>query len=792
MRKRGDNDLLKGIDIKHYVFDTIEDAIFVLDNKIPPKIIDCNKAVTKIFGYKKNEIVGKNVDFLHIDKNHRKEFEKIVFNLIKKKKKICEFNFKLKRKNAEIFLTEHFISEMKNKKNERVGWINIVRDLNKKFENYYMLKIMQKGFKYAPNAVMIAKIENGKPKIIKVNESFTRFFSYKLSDCLNKNPFVLLNARINKKYKKEMWSSLTDPKIGYWRDEVQLKTKDGKIIHVIQAITMIFDNKSKPEYIIASYTNITKLKQYEEELNKSQNKLEAIINNAADAIIILDNKGKIKQINKKFLELTGLKINEILYKSIFKLKIMTKTSMLKVMKNFTLRRTGKKILPYEIEAIDKNGNIIPAEVNSSPIKINNKIVGIVAIIRDLTFRKKIEEQIVKERDRAERFLNIAGNIILALDKKGRIMLLNKAGYEILGYKEGSLLADNWFEKCLPKDEINESKRIFKKMMEGTLRLVRHYENNIITKKKEKRFIHWHNSLLKDENGKIYGLLSSGEDITELKNTEMELKKTNIQLAEEKISVEKKVEERTKELKKAYEELKKLDEAKEEFISIVSHELKSPLFPIIGFSELIINDRIGKLTNEQKEKIKIIYNNAKSLMKLIEDMLSLSKLELKKMDLEIKKYNLIEMINEVYQNLSTFAQKRHVKLILKISKELFVYCDRFRIIQVLNNLIRNAITYNRPKNGFVIIKARKRIKEAIVSIEDNGIGVKKEDIDNDNLFNKFYQVAKSATRSTGGAGLGLPISKGIIELHGGRIWVESEKGKGSKFTFTLPLKRRRLK
>ncbi|RME54303.1 HAMP domain-containing protein [Candidatus Woesearchaeota archaeon] len=265
----------------------------------------------------------------------------------------------------------------------------------------------------------------------------------------------------------------------------------------------------------------------------------------------------------------------------------------------------------------------------------------------------------------------------------------------------------------------------------------------------------------------------------------DLEKANKQILNEKKLIEQKVRERTLELRKAYNKLKKLDEAKNEFISIVSHELKSPLFPVLGFIELMLKGEMGKLTKQQKEKLKLVYKNASDLLKLIEDMLTLSKLDLKKLNLEIKNVNLANLAKSIKNSLKPVAEKYKVNIKYNGPRKLMIKADEFRVKEAITNIVRNAILYNK-KNGSVLVNVDKEKGYAVVTVKDTGIGIPKKEMDN--LFNRFYQVEKAAVRKHEGSGLGLSIAKGLIDLHKGKIEVESKFGKGTMFKIYLPIKK----
>lgn len=288
----------------------------------------------------------------------------------------------------------------------------------------------------------------------------------------------------------------------------------------------------------------------------------------------------------------------------------------------------------------------------------------------------------------------------------------------------------------------------------------------------------------------------------LEGANEELKRLNKDLNRDKASLEQqskelqakneRLEYLTAELNAAGDKLREIDRSKEEFSSMITHELKTPLVPIIGYGNLLLGGRLGDLTNAQKEKVSIIYDNAQRLSKLIQDVLDVRKLELGRLKLNIQEISANELIERSVNSFTTAAEVKGIKLENQLQKldnvmmPLQVKCDPDRIHQVLDNLISNAIKFVPQNEGKIGLNAKLSNEDnsVIFSVTDNGIGISKEN--QTKLFAKFYQVDTSLTRNAGGTGLGLTIAKGIVEAHGGSLWVQSEEGKGSIFMFSLPL------
>lgn len=232
---------------------------------------------------------------------------------------------------------------------------------------------------------------------------------------------------------------------------------------------------------------------------------------------------------------------------------------------------------------------------------------------------------------------------------------------------------------------------------------------------------------------------------------------------------------------------KLIQMQTSFVSIAAHELRTPLTSIKGYLSVFLSDYDNQLNNDQKSLLGHISAATEQLLSLVDNLLSVSRVERSSMAVNLQPIDWQAVVKEVVEEFKERAIEKNITLEFfpSIEKILTIKADKVRLTEVISNLLNNAIQYTNP-TGRITVVVEKKEGEVVTSIADSGRGIPKEAIPN--LFTKFYRVNQEATQSQSpsGTGLGLYISKAIVELHHGKIWVESEVGKGSTFRFSLPI------
>jgi len=344
-------------------------------------------------------------------------------------------------------------------------------------------------------------------------------------------------------------------------------------------------------------------------------------------------------------------------------------------------------------------------------------------------------------------------LVAITDNKGDITYVNKKFCEVSEYTEQELLGQN---HRILKSGYHPQK--FYKELWNTISSGKTWYGEIKNVSKTGKY-YWVKTTIvpfRNESGEINEYIAIRTEITDRKEAEERLLIANEVMIQNA-------------------QLKQIDHDKDEFAAMVSHELKTPLIPISGYAELFIDGSLGNLSELQREKMQIIYENSVRLTILIQDILDAQKIELKELRLDIHLESIKEIAKRSINIFMQIAKQKNVKLVDN-TQDIMVQCDSDRILQVFNNIISNALKFVPVKLGTISINNRIDNDTIVISVIDNGIGIPKSK--QDDLFKKFYQVDTSLTRKSGGTGLGLAISRGIIEAHRGKIWVESKENHGT--------------
>jgi PAS domain S-box-containing protein len=519
--------------------------------------------------------------------------------------------------------------------------------------------------------------------------------------------------------------------------------------------------------------NALELVKIQQTLRASEDNYRLLADNINDIIFILNLKYKFEYANQSnAFKLLGYQKEEVIGKSA--LSFIHPDDFENVIKIFEEGFNSSKP-KSEIRFQDCNGNWIWFECSGKSFNDERKQKKCLIILQNISERKLVEE-------RYKNLFENSPNAILLLDFKGTILDSNSTVKKLFGFEKNYFInkSINEFERIFQL----EVKQFFKKIFQASF--VNDFpdpiEIQIRNSEKKDLWVEIQASTIKQKNKTLIQLIF--QDITEKKKAE---------LLEERFKeeLEKEVEERTKNLNLAFKQQKlyldqilKSSQFKTEFMATMSHELRTPLNAIIGFADLLIEGVYGSLNKEQQEFIRDIKSSAEHQFDMIKHILDISKVESGQITLNIQKFSLNTVVEQIKSNLRPMYAKKNLKFKVRgLDKDVFIFADPIRFKEILLNLLSNAIKFT--IQGKVILSVKEEYNQWLFKVTDTGIGIATKDAPL--VFREFKRVDSAYVRSVPGTGLGLSLTKRLVELHGGEINFFSLLGVGTTFTFSISKK-----
>ena len=369
-------------------------------------------------------------------------------------------------------------------------------------------------------------------------------------------------------------------------------------------------------------------------------------------------------------------------------------------------------------------------------------LGYIGACIDISDRKRAEANLQESELRWRSLLENVRLLVVGLDLEGKIYYINPYFLELVGYTREEVIGRNWFKNLVPPYEQDKVKSYFISMIKQQSHP--YNQNSIRTKSGEERIIAWNHTLMRDLQGNAMGTLSIGEDITE------------------RYAIQR---------------------MKDEFVSVVSHELRTPLTAIHGGLDLLTTGLVSPESPQGKRILQIADESTARLVRLVNDILELERLESGKINLVMATVDAVDLMLRAVDQVQIMANRAGIIIEVE-QQDLEFIADGDRLIQVLTNLLSNAIKFS-PKSSTVWLKVESQVDEGsiVFTVKDQGRGIPKDKLEN--VFERFHQIDASDSRREGGTGLGLAICHNIVEQHGGKIWVKSTLGEGSSFFFSIP-------
>lgn len=529
--------------------------------------------------------------------------------------------------------------------------------------------------------------------------------------------------------------------------EYRLLQQDGSVRWVLVKGKCKYDEQSRPIRFPGVTVDITDRKRAEMQLKDSEERLRRVVESSIIGVVFWNkDNGAITDANHAFLQMVGY-TREEMNAGQFNWRQMTPPEYEHLdLDAFEQMDKNGICRPYEKQYFHKNGRRIDILLGVAYL-VGSTNEG-VAFIADITPQKQAERALAESEARFRSIADSAPVMIYVSDLESNNTYTNRAYQDFVGIPASGM---RWKEIFHP-DEAEESLNIYftgfvnRQSYSHECRIRRYdgiYRWVLITGKP--RYL---------SDGTFLGFIGSLVDITELKEA--------MAFAEE------------------------ANNRKSEFLAVMSHELRTPLNSIIGYSRMVENGMAGPLTEKQEKYLHNVGSSGEHLLSIINDLLDVSRVEAGKMEIERERFLVAPILDEIKNMMNDLAKKVNVTLAFEIQPDIgMIEADPARFKQILINLVNNAIKFNRAGGRVWVRLTRTEDKRWLLGeVEDTGIGIGKDKLPE--LFQKFYRADNSYARKHEGTGLGLALTKDLIELHGGKIEVHSQEGVGSTFTFKLPV------
>jgi PAS domain S-box-containing protein len=763
------------------IINNISDIIVELDLElnftyISPQCFD-------IFGFKPENLIGKNVyKFIHPEDL---QILKEVMEKLKTSRKTRSVELRVRHRKGHYIPIFVRGSLVEIDDSDKV--VAVAIDISEKKQAEEKIKESEEKYRLiTENVNDLICLLNKRVRYEYINEqAHLKVLGYKKEDLLGKSILSLVHP-------EEIEYGLVRLREGRTEDsgEYRVRHKDGHYLWVEVKAKMFYDKDNQMKVIMIS-RDITERKKAEQKIREADEELKRL--NKVLEQKVLERTKELKESEENFrtmaenslLGIGIIKNGFVVYsnKAMSEITEFSFEEMIGWKRNHFLSRIYSEDLPHVFEKIKnqrkaskdaaarysfryetKSGKIKWVELYSRSIQFQGELADLNVMI-DVTDKKKAEEQI---KESEEKYRNMVNNLDVGFYRGeigGKLLIHNSTFNKILGFEPNEnltgLKADQFFI------DSKEKTKYYNELMEKGL--IQNHITKVRDKNGQKLILQIHSHLIRNNKGDPIEVEGTFIDITEKFELEQKLKESEQKLREQNI------------------ELQKLDQLKTNFLTMVSHELKTPLISIGGYTDLILT-KYDNLDPEIIDDLLRVQNNVKRLGNYIDQLMDVLKIEARKMELNKEFSKIRPIVQDCIEELEYQINKKKLNVELLIEPNLSLEIDSDRISQVFTNLLSNAIKFT-PENGNIEISSKivDKKEKYLFKVKDSGIGISKDQIEH--LFEKFVMLENTPEGSSAfesGSGLGLYITKGIVEEHGGEIWVISQgKGTGTEFCFTIP-------
>lgn len=623
-----------------------------------------------------------------------------------------------------------------------VGRVWKFTDITERIKHEQQLNLMAHTLKSINECISITDTQND---LLFVNEAFLNTYGYTKEELIGHNVSMIRSPHNDPEVVDKI---LNITATEGWQGEIMNRRKDGTDFPISLSTSLVLDENGKILGMVGVAVDITERKQAEKALQESRNKYKLLIQSMGEGFGVADPDENLIFVNPAAEQifgvepgtLTGRNLREFIVPELF-------THIVEESK----KRANNEQSTYETEIITPKGKRKSILVTATPqTDDEGRFTGTFGIFRDITDRKIIEEELRESEKKYRNLIERMPDGVYRSTPEGKFLVVNDAMVKMLGYEsKEELIAIDIPSQLYFKPEDRESLVLDEDLTQLDVYPLKKKDGTAV-------WVEDHGWYIKDETGNILYHEGISRDVTERRTAEIQLRKYS-------------------------EELQELNATKDKFFSIIAHDLKTPFNSILGLSE-ILKDEAKNLDIATIEQYSgIIHSTSTNTFRLLENLLDWARVQQSRIKFTPEPIILKKTVNEVVELMIEKANSKMIAIINFVPNSLIISADKDMLKTTLRNLISNALKFTHT-NGTIEIHASEKPGEVEIKVKDSGIGISKEDAGK--LFKAVSNFTKRGTENEKGTGLGLMLCKEFVEKHGGKIWIESEEGKGSTFSFTL--------
>ena len=721
---------------------SVSEGITVTD--LEGKVKQVNDFVVKMHGYESaDELIGRNAFQFIAPEDRDRAMKNMEKTLTTRSSGLIEYTFM--KKDGSKFPAELSANLMNDVNGNPVGFVASTRNISERKQAELQLRESERKYRLITDSTTdFIAVLTFKGIYVYVSPSHRRL-GYETEELVGKSGFDYIHPDDRKrllpllgKYAAMKLRDLLGLKKESFSEEISFRFRDKSgEWHFIEATANLVDAPDGGLNILLTCRDMSERKKADDLLRESEEKYRTIFESVNDILILLDKKGKIVDVNEKVREIGGYSRKDLVGKNFRSLiKVMPKRSIAIIAKNFIRTMLGFAFPTHEVDMYRSNGEIANIEINAVAVEKNGEIVGSLASLRDITDRRKAETALRRQKELIDRILESTPNAVIVVEKGGRIVLANRT------FCEGFVSRAKQVEGKLLSEVVPVS-------------MIADEVSSVLAQKQTQSQVEFRHKINKHEKICIANIIAMDDkqvllimqDVTEERE-----RQERLYLTDRLASVG-------------------------EMASGIAHELNNPLTGVIGLSQLLVNDE--SLPTDLKEDAEAIHSEAQRAAAVVRNLLTFAR----------KHASVREptQINKVVEDVLRLRAYEHKVNNIQVNTLLDpalpeIEADYFQLQQVFLNIILNAesVMIEAHKGGTLTTTTKMADGHIVISFADDGPGIPKENLDR--LFDPFF-----TTKEIGkGTGLGLSICYGIVTSHGGRIYPQSEKGKGATFIIKLPV------